>query len=148
MSYISVAEFSERQQRTLQRILDQMERTNARTEQHYSRVRKFERKPYRGTVMVFLPTPEQSEPPFNSHGTFTACSYSLSQGGVGFITPNYLAEQTIVVGVQLPNGRIRWFRGDVVRRREIPGEEFYDYGVAFHAAKTAVGESAMAGAST
>lgn len=135
MSFLNVADYSERQNRALQRILDQMDRCNTRTEQHYSRLRKFERRPYRGPVSVFLPSPEQLDPPLNGHGCFTAWSYSLSQGGMGFVTPNQVDDHTVVVGVHLPNGTIRWFRGDIVRRREIPGEEFFDYGVAFQAAR-------------
>jgi hypothetical protein len=135
MHFINVADYSERQNRALQRILDQMDRCNTRTEQHYARLRRFERRPYRGPVTVFLPSPEQPDPPPSGRGCFTAWSYSLSQGGMGFVTPNEIDDPTVVVGVHLPDGAVRWFRGDVVRRREIPGEGFYDYGVAFHAAR-------------
>jgi hypothetical protein len=135
MSFLNVADYTERQHRALQRILDQVERCNARTEQHYARVRKFERRPYRGAVTVFLPTPDQLDPPLNGQGTFTAWSYSLSQGGMGFVSLQALDERSIVVGVHLPGGQTRWFRGEIVRKRQIPGEEFFDYGVQFFVAQ-------------
>jgi len=137
MWHVSIAEYSERQRRTVTRILDQLDRCNARTEQHYSRIRRHERKPYRGQVSVYVPTPEQSDPPDNRRGVFTAWCYSLSQGGMGFISPNSIELDIVVVGIHLPDGQTRWFRGNVVRKREIPNEEFFDYGVAFHAARAA-----------
>lgn len=137
MSFLNVADYSERQRRALQRILDQMDRCNARTEQHYARLRRFVRSPYRGAVSIFLPAPDQYDPPLNGEGTFTVWSYSLSQGGMGFVSPNAFDDRSIVVGVHLPSGLTRWFRGEIVRRRQVPGEEFYDFGVQFDAARHA-----------
>lgn len=134
MPYVSVGHYTERQLRSAQRILEQITRSNLRTQSYYARLRKSERKPYLGCISIFLPTPQQSDPPPGGPGTFTAWSYSLSQGGVGFITPNQIEDRTIVVGIHLPNGTTRWLRGDIVRMRQIPGEAFFDYGVAFHAA--------------
>jgi hypothetical protein len=135
MPFLNVASYSERQQRAVQRILDQLARSNLRNETQYARLRKSARKPYQGCLSIFLPSPQQPDPPPQGPGTFTAWSYSLSQGGVGFVTPNDFDEQVIVVGIHLPNGSTRWLRGDVVRKRQFPGEEFFDYGVAFHAAR-------------
>lgn len=134
MPYVSVGHYTERQLRSAQRILEQITRSNLRTQSYYARLRKSERKPYVGCISIFLPTPQQSDPPPGGPGTFTAWSYSLSQGGVGFITPNQIDEQVVVVGIHLPNGLTRWLRGDIVRKRQIPGEAFFDYGVAFQAA--------------
>jgi hypothetical protein len=135
MFAVSIADYNERQHRAVTRILDQLDRCNARTEQHYSRVRRHERKPYRGAVSVYVPTAQQPEPMPGIEGVFTAWSYSLSQGGMGFVSPNFIELHNVVVGIHLPDGQTRWFHGDVVRRRQIPNEEFYDYGVAFQSAR-------------
>lgn len=134
MPYVSVGHYTERQVRSAQRILEQITRSNLRTQSYYARLRKSERRPYLGCISIFLPTPQQSDPPPAGPGTFTAWSYSLSQGGVGFITPNQIDDQVIVVGIHLPDGSTRWLRGNIVRKRQIPGEAFFDYGVAFQAA--------------
>lgn len=138
-TFLSVADYTERQFRALRRILDQIDRCNSRSDPHYGPRRRFERKPYRGAVTVFLPTFDRPDPPPNGQGTFTAWSYSLSQGGMGFVSPSNFDERTVVIGIHLPESQTRWFRGEIVRKRLILGEEFFDYGVQFSACHTAGG---------
>jgi hypothetical protein len=134
MSAVSVEAYNERQQRAVGRLLDLLERSTLRTDQHYSRVRRHERKTFRGVLSLFVPTPEITDPEQPEAEICTVWSYSLSQGGVGFIAPQQLAAEEVSIGIHLPAGRTRWLRGRVVRCREIPDEQFFDYGVAFHAA--------------
>ena len=141
-TFLSIADYSERQFRALRRILDQIDRCNARTEPCYGPRRQFERKPYRGAVTVFVPTPERPYPPPNGQDTFTAWSYSLSQGGMAFVSPSEFSERSVVVGIHLPSTQMRWCRGEIVRKRQILGEEFYDYGVQF-ALRSAVDAAAL-----
>jgi hypothetical protein len=124
--------FAERHLRAIQRILDQMERTAQRTGPQYARVRKHERKTYRGPLTVFLPYGNREEPPQTTEvGCYPAWSYSLSQGGVGLIMPEEILQNDVWVGVHLPNNSVRWMFGHIVRRRPIPEEEFFDYGISF-----------------
>ncbi len=125
-------EFSERHIRAIQRILDQMDRTAQRTDPHYSRVRKFERKSYRGPLSLYLPRGEDDTPPADGDDRcHAAWSYSLSQGGVGLIALAETDKTEAWVGVHLPNHTIRWMFGRIVRQRPVPEEEFFDYGICF-----------------
>ena len=128
----SAPAFSEREQRDIQRILDRMDRVSNRTEQHYSRMRKHDRKPYRGPLTLFLPTEFRMAPPANGdERCLPAWSYSLSQGGVGLIMLEELTWNEVWVGVYLPNQSLRWMYGRIVRRRPVPEEAFFDYGISF-----------------
>lgn len=128
----NVPTFSEREQRDIARILDRMDRVSNRTEQHYSRMRKHDRKPYRGPLSVFLPTEFHMSPPANGdERCLPAWSYSLSQGGVGMIMLEELTWNELWIGVHLPNHSLRWMYGRIVRRRQVPEEAFFDYGISF-----------------
>lgn len=124
--------FTDRQLRAAHRILDQLDRAANRIDVQYSRVRKHDRKGYRGMLSIFAPRVSSVHPPQQlNEQCFPGMSYSLSQGGVGFIMLDYIDMADVWVGVHLPDQAIRWMRGRVVRRRAIPEEEFLEYGVAF-----------------
>lgn len=108
-----------------------MDRAATRTESQYSRSRQHERKPYRGPVSIFVLSTEDAVPPADGAGCPMGWAYSLSQGGMGFISLESFPCTEIQVGIHLPNGTIRWMRGRTVRTREIPEEQFFDHGVAF-----------------
>lgn len=132
--------FTESQWRAVHRILDSMDRAAQRTEKLYSRVRKHARKSYRGPLTIFIPHEEHDTPPANGQdGCCPAWSYSLSQGGVGLIALECVSVPEFWVGVQLPNNTMRWMNGRIVRRRRIPEEDFFDYGVSFAAKATETG---------
>ena len=126
------AVFNDRQLRAAHRILDQLDRAANRIDVQYSRVRKHDRKGYRGMLSIFVPRTGSDRPPEQlNEQCFPGVSYSLSQGGVGFIMLDNIEMAEVWVGVHLPNQAIRWMLGRVVRRRAIPEEEFLEYGVAF-----------------
>lgn len=109
-----------------------MDRTATRTNSQFARIRKHERKAYRGLISVFVPRTINEQPPDEANASCTpAWSYSLSQGGVGMVSLERIELAEIWVGVHLPNASIRWMFGRVVRRRPIPETEFFDYGVSF-----------------
>lgn len=128
--------FTERQCRAIQRILDQMDRAATRTESQYSRARQHERKPYRGPISIYVPQTNNAAPPNDGAGCPMGWAYSLSQGGMGFISLEIFEAEEIYVGIHLANGAIRWMRGRTVRTRAIPEEQFIDHGVAFGSAPT------------
>ncbi len=108
-----------------------MDRAATRTETQYARSRQHERKPYRGPISLFVPQTEDAVPPADGAGCPMGWAYSLSQGGMGFISLEAFPGAELLVGIHLPNGTIRWMRGRTVRTREIPEEQFIDHGVAF-----------------
>jgi len=109
-----------------------MDRAASRMALQYARVRKYERKVYRGPLSLFVPRNNHDSPPENGiTGCSPGWSYSLSQGGVGLITQERIDSVDVWIGVHLPNQTIRWKLGRIVRRRPIPEEEFFEYGVSF-----------------
>lgn len=131
MAIASVDQYSERQHRALQRILERMTISDQRAEPLYKRQRQFDRRQYQGVTLICLPTSECPEPSEDHPTTFQAWTYNLSQGGMGFVSPAPIVDDQVSVGLKLPTGAVRWMTGRIVRSRQIPEEEFFDYGVAF-----------------
>ncbi|GIX03205.1 MAG: hypothetical protein KatS3mg113_0211 [Planctomycetaceae bacterium] len=133
--WIHVHDYNEHQRAAVQRILMLLERTQARADLQFSRRRSSERKPFHRPIWIFLSENPDAQPTLEQLLTgdqsFTAWAHSLSQGGLGFITPNSFEETQIHLGLPMPERVIRWYAADVVRKRSIPGEDFFEYGVAF-----------------
>jgi hypothetical protein len=146
MNIPQVSDYTDRLNRSVTRILETFERSSTRLDQQYGRTRKHERKPFRGLLSLFVPTEDRQQPPFDGSGCLTCWCHSLSSGGVGLILPGALQTTDVFVGVHLPNKAIRWFRGDIVRCKEIPEESFYDYGIRFRT-QSPTAESTLATAS-
>lgn len=122
---------NERDLRALERILETLDKCEQRSEVQFARHRQHERKPYRAVVSLFEPS---AACPFPLEGTENlpyGYAYSLSQGGMGFLTLESFWGPQIAVGLHLPNGTVKWKIGRVVRQRPVPNERFTDYGVAF-----------------
>lgn len=132
-----IPQYSEKQNRDLQRVLGTISAAEQRTENHYKRLRKHARKEFQGVVLICLTSPSEPVPSEDHPGTFPAWAYSLSPGGVGFVAAVDFAAREVAVGLRLPDGSLRWMTGRVVRHRPCPGEEFCDYGVAFIKGETA-----------
>ena len=90
---------------------------------------------YHGPLSLFLAEGGQM-PPADGAGCSVGWSYSLSQGGIGFISQESFDSPALWVGVHLPDGTVRWLLGKIVRRRDIPDETYLDYGVAFSTPET------------
>ena len=130
MTITSLDQYSDRQHRALQRILERMTVSDQRAEPLYRRHRQHDRRQFQGAVLICLPA-EAPEPSEDHPSTFQAWAYNLSQGGMGFVSPSPIDGEHVSVGLKLPTGGVRWMAGRIVRRRRIPEEEFFDYGVGF-----------------
>lgn len=131
MTITSVEQYSDRQKRSFQRILERLTASEQRAEALYGRQRQHDRRPFQGMVLICFPTPEAPEASEDHPTTFGAWAYSISQGGLGFVSPEPMPSEELMVGLKLPNGVVRWMKGSVVRTRPIPEEGFTDYGVSF-----------------
>lgn len=125
MSPVSVTAYSEQQQRCAQRSLDTLDRLDARLEAHYAAKRRHPRKAFRGTATVRIPSSDVGAPV-----EFTVWTRSISASGLSFICPDQIHEPWVLVGLAA-GGEPAWFFADVVRRREIAEEGFWEHGVAF-----------------
>lgn len=122
---------NEREQRALERSLDAVEKNLLRADMQFSRVRRHERQVFRAPIVIFLPPYPGAVPPNTAEGLIDGWAYSLSQGGMGFVSLDALLNGNVTIGLSLPNGQLRWMPGHIVRRREIPQERYIDYGLAF-----------------
>ncbi len=134
MPAIGIPQYTERENRSLKRILDKLSASENRTETQYKRVRKHDRKDFQGQILVCLVSPEGPPPSEDHPTTFPAWAYNLSQGGIGFVALVPIVDLVVSIGLKRPDGLIRWMPGRVVRNRPIPEEDFIDYGVAFQIA--------------
>jgi hypothetical protein len=126
-----IRDYTERQNRALQRITEMLSATETRTRSNYEHLRKHDRRDFQGQVLICM-TAKNGPPPSEEHpSTFPAWAYSISSGGIGFLSPEAISAKIIAIGLKRPDGTIRWMNGIIVRTRQIPGEEFSDYGVAF-----------------
>lgn len=137
MATLSIEQYSEKQTRAAHRAMEQIERCDARLGTHYKHARHHERRSLRAVVHVCIPTAENPIVSEQHPNAFRAWAYNISQGGVGLISPILLADN-LSIGLALPDGRVIWRMGRVVRCKPIPEcDAFHDCGVAFGAAEPA-----------
>lgn len=108
-------------------MLDTLDRLDARTEEHFVKVRETARKPFRGQVTICVPDPDDPIVRPREENCFRAWGRSLSSSGMSFIHIAPIDVPVVLVGIG--GGKTTWFQAQIVRRREM--EEFHEFGVAF-----------------
>jgi hypothetical protein len=136
MSSIRLPGYSDRQNRALPRIIEIMAAEESRAESRYKSRRRHHRRRFQGAVQVCQPTAAFPAPSGTHPTVFAAWAYNLSATGIGFVAPLPLADKSVAIGLRLPDGNVRWMPGRIVRSRQVPQEEFFDYGVEFDGPKT------------
>lgn len=132
-------------------VLASLERTQRRTDGHFTNQRRTHRFAYTPTVTVrtIVALRRRGKEEEFCEASFLAYARNLSQGGIGFVfAPRYVpqlvsddavilrAEEVIAVKKPLdvalpgPNGSVRWVVGRVVRRRVIQ-HGYLDCGMCF-----------------
>ncbi|QDT63185.1 PilZ domain-containing protein [Calycomorphotria hydatis] len=127
MPVISATDYSEKQQRSAQRTLEMLDRMDSRMEEHYATIRKHHRREFRGQAILCLPPTEDNPLPVKAR----VWTRSISESGLSFICPAHITDDKIIIGLDLPNGKVSWLHAEIRRRKEIPNEQFWEYGVAF-----------------
>lgn len=127
MSLISLEQYNDKQNRAINRILDTLDRLEARTSSHYSERRSHERKNFRGLIWLSIADVNQEY----DWATTKVWSRSISQSGLSFIYPMRIYETQIRVGVPVGPDQVTWFRAEIVRHKEVAEEHFWEYGVRF-----------------
>ncbi|HBN75219.1 MAG TPA: hypothetical protein DD473_05265 [Planctomycetaceae bacterium] len=123
--FISAEQYSERQKRSAQRILDSLDRGEARLQDHYTQVRNYKRASCRKVIHVRISNPGGE--PF----AFSVFMRDVSSSGAGFIYPGPIPHDKILIGIPIPGRDDTWFEGVIARRKEFMQEGFWDYGVRF-----------------
>ena len=113
-----------------QRVLDQLERWERRLNGHYAQKRDHVRRPFRGKVAVFVPSPSHGITDLEHAEQVLVWARNVSQGGICFIANRVLPGDQIIVRLRFAGGSVADYRGRIVRRRQVH-ESFWEYGVEF-----------------
>lgn len=122
---------SSQEQMALERVLESFEKLQTRSSHQYSHIRKSERRSLRTQISIFIPSESQSILPASVDYLPKGWCYSLSQGGLGFVSQVSELPPRVHIGWHLPNDEVRWLSGEIVRCRAIPEEAYWDYGFKF-----------------
>jgi hypothetical protein len=125
MSLVALDQYIPSQHLAAGNALDMMDRLG----DHYSKQRKHLRRDFRGLATLYVPSslnPDLDSVPTNS---CTVWARSLSESGLSFIYPGRMPSKQVVIGLDLSNGSQTLFRASIVRTRQVPGTDFWEYGV-------------------
>lgn len=124
-AYLSVQNYSEKQKREVFRLLDSLAKSENRLGEHYSLLRSHPRQRCQNILHLRLPAPSGEQV------VVSAYMRDVSPGGTSFIYPGELDCHKIYVGIPIPGRDETWFQGEIVRRKQIMDQQFWDYGVKF-----------------
>lgn len=136
MEYVSADDYSEKQIRAAQRVLDSLDHLDKRMASVYTKLRNHGRRHFRKLVYVVVPDPIYPCPTQDSPNFMKVWARSISQSGLSFICPLRIPVTMVMVGLPVQDGEISWFNAELVRCREFAGDGFWEYGVSFRARAT------------
>jgi hypothetical protein len=125
---MSLESYTGDQKLAAQRALSEAQRTAVLNEWVSGDLPQHPRSPVRAVINVRLAEPKGASCEWST--PFRAIACDVSQTGLAFLHPERLEAKQILVGIDLPKDGRRWFEAEIVRRREIEGEGFWEYGVA------------------
>lgn len=127
MPMLSIEDYTPVHLRAAERVLTKLQGIDARTATRYGR----ERRHLRQSVKCVLEI--HTVPKHRAVGDlpFRVWSFDVSQSGVGFIAPAEIHDEQVCVGVPASGDRRSWFLADIVRKRQVPEEMFWEYGAVF-----------------
>lgn len=126
LDYVSVENYSDRQRRSVQRVLDLLARNDHRFSDHYTPVRKHQRQHCHNLLTIRVPGLLADE-----SAEFSVYMRDISPRGTSFVYPGMLDMTEIQIGIPIPGRDMTWFRGEVVRCKQVMEEDFWEYGVKF-----------------
>lgn len=125
IDYLSVEQYSEKQMKAAVRLLEIISRNDIRLSEHYGQIRSHQRKKCHNILFIRIPHPSQQ--PIS----FSVYMRDISPGGTSFLYPGEIGCSQIMVGIPIHERGETWFRGNIVRCKQIMGEQYWDYGVKF-----------------
>ena len=128
MTILSTEQYSPKQQKCAERVLDSLDHLLERLDKHYKSQRSHERKQLRSVAVVKIPIPDAA----GEVHEIKVYTHNISAGGMCFIYPDLIAAEKVFVGLITSQAGVNlWFNSKIVRTKEIQGEGFWEYGVAF-----------------
>jgi hypothetical protein len=61
----------------------------------------------------------------------TVWTREISESGMSFICPERIADEWALIRLEISPGNPVWFVADIIRRRELPSDDFWEHGIAF-----------------
>jgi len=119
------SQFTAKQLKVVQRVLDALDHWDGRLNDHYGRQRKHTRSTFRGVATLVVPGGEDDPP-----SSLQAFIRNVSPGGMAVIYPGRLTCGALIVGLVMGTGAPAWYHADVKRMREVQ-ESFWEYGLSF-----------------
>ncbi len=126
LDFVSAENYSEKQQRMVQRVLNLLARNDQRFSEHYNPVRKHQRQHCHNLLTIRVPGGMAEEAV-----EFSVYMRDISPRGTSFVYPGMLDLTEILIGIPIPGRDMTWFQGKVVRCKQIMEEDFWEYGVKF-----------------
>ena len=120
-----------KQLRAVHRAMDLADLCSRSSESRHSRERRHGRISVRTTVAVCLSVDAGAAKTAGRVDMFRAMARDVSRGGLAFLHPEPLEETHVLIGMDVPDAGRQWIEADIVRRREIETEGFWEFGVAF-----------------
>ncbi|QDT98786.1 hypothetical protein V144x_42940 [Gimesia aquarii] len=120
---------SKSQQQATERIFSLLDKIEQKNSIQFAHQRSHVRKPFRGSFQILLPT-ENPVLDFDIE-TIKVQGLSISQSGVSFLFAGDLDRKDILVGLTVLEEKVIWFHSEIVRKKQFPEADFWEYGVKF-----------------
>jgi hypothetical protein len=111
-------------------VLDALDKWDERYNAAYTRQRRHRRNSCRAIVSLLIPPDPLHDPDTLAPQQIEVWARNISQGGLSFIYPGRISVPSLVVGLNMPDGKTTWLHADIVRARQVP-ESFWEFGAAF-----------------
>lgn len=131
MSSVTIEHYTERQQRSAQRVLDTLDQMDSRLSPHYSAKRQHSRRAYRGVGTLCFVDVSQPTIEFSKEKCCEVWIRAVSLSGLSFIYPEEILTKQVLFGLKSASGETTWFVAEIVRSRSVVEEGFWEYGVKF-----------------
>ena len=119
---------SAKQSRDAQRVLDSLDRWDARFRGYTVERRRHQRVPYRTVIAVYLPQGNLETGIFRK--SVEAWARNLSQSGLCFVHPERLMVREVVVALNCQSEHPTFFEAQITRAREVH-EGFWEHALVF-----------------
>lgn len=121
---------SKSQQQATERIFSLLDKIEQKNSIQFASQRSFARKNFRGTFSILLPT-DNAVLDLCDSKSIKVQGLSISQSGVSFLLSGEINQKEILVGLTVLEEKITWFHSEIVRKKQFPEAEFWEYGVKF-----------------
>ncbi|QDU10059.1 PilZ domain-containing protein [Gimesia aquarii] len=121
---------SKSQQQAVERIFSLLDKIEQKNLIQFASQRSHTRKTFRGTLSILLPT-ENPVLDLCDTEAINVQGLSISQSGVSFLFAGDIDRKDILVGLTVLDDKVIWFHSEIVRKKQFPEADFWEYGVKF-----------------